>query len=246
MAQNRPGGNQPSNKNVTYSSTPVTTNTVVTREDTVPSRPVDLVRWGPVIAGLLAALSTLAVLSVLGLAIGLGNYDPGDRLSNFGLGAGIWAGISALLSFLVGGWMAARTAGVRGRNNGILNGAMVWFLAIPMLLYLLGSGVSALVGTATNVAGNVVQAGGQAMSNPTTAATIQAGAQGAGATAQAVATNVNVTPQDVKSATNTASSTAWGTLLSLGLSAAAALAGGALGARPEEEATTHVSVSRTT
>src|SRR3712207_2704601 len=65
--------------------------------DITVERRKDLVRWGPVIAGLFAALATLATLSVLGLAIGLSAYDAGDPASNFGIGAGIWGAITALI-----------------------------------------------------------------------------------------------------------------------------------------------------
>jgi hypothetical protein len=130
--------------------------------DVVVERSKDLVRWGPVIAGLFAALATLATLTVLGLAIGLSAYDPGDPGSSFGIGAGIWGAISALISFFVGGWMAGRSSALRGTKSGILNGAMVWFVAIPLLLYLLGSGIGAVVRTAGNVAGSAAQAAGAA------------------------------------------------------------------------------------
>jgi hypothetical protein len=222
---------------------PATTTTVRdTYDDALAvDRPRDLVRWGPVIAGLFAALATLATLTVLGLAIGLSSYNAGDQASSFGIGAGIWGAISALIAFGVGGWLAGRTAATRGTGSGILNGAMVWFVAIPLLLYLLGSGIGALARTAGSVAGTaasvaapiVGQAAGVAANNPVPQATVAAGAQGAGqavqATAQAIAGQV--TPQRVEAAANTAATAAWGTLLSLGLAAAAAIAGGYFGAR---------------
>jgi hypothetical protein len=213
-----------------------------TREDAIAvERPRDLVRWGPVIAGLFAALATLATLTVLGLAIGLSSYNAGDPASSFGIGAGIWGAISALIAFGVGGWLAGRTAATRGTSSGILNGAMVWFVAVPLLVYLLGSGIGALARTAGNVAGTAVQtagsaagaAAGQAADNPAAQATAQAGAANIGTAAQATAQAIGdqVTPQRVEEAANTAGTAAWGTLLSLGLAAAAAIAGGYLGAR---------------
>jgi len=213
--------------------------------DIVVERRKDLVRWGPVIAGLFAALATLATLTVLGLAIGLSAFDAGDQASNFGIGAGIWGAITALISFFVGGWMAGRTSALRGTNSGILNGAMVWFVAIPLLLYLLGSGIGALARTAGSVAGTAAEvagstagaAAGQAADNPATQATAQAGVQGAGQAVQATASALGdqVTPGRVEDAANTAGDAAWGTLLSLGLAAAAAVAGGYAGARPGKD-----------
>ena len=160
-----PSANPPAAAHTPYATAQIpTVNTTVTREvDTIvaappPARPTDLVRWGPILAGLFAALSTLATLTVLGLAIGASTFTPGASLGNMGLGAGIWGAVSALLAFGVGGWLAARSAAVGGHSNGILNGAMVWFVAIPLLLYLLSSGIGNLVGAAGSAAGMAAQA----------------------------------------------------------------------------------------
>src|SRR3712207_507609 len=102
--------------------------------DTTVVTPVDRVRWGAIFAGIFAALSTLLVLTLLGIGIGAASFDPGDRASGFGIGAGIWSGVSLLLAFLVGGFVAARTAAVTGQRNGALNGALMWAVAIPLLL----------------------------------------------------------------------------------------------------------------
>ena len=120
--------------------------------------PTDRVRWASIIAGLFAALSTLVVLSVLGAAVAGSAFDPGDRARTFGMGAGIWGTVSMLLAFLVGGWLAARTAAVRGHGNGVLNGAMVWAVAIPLIIYL----ISAAVGAAGRTANAVAQTGAMA------------------------------------------------------------------------------------
>ena len=243
--------------NRAYTAPTTVTNTNVTREvDTVstaaPPRPTDLVRWGSVIAGLFAALSTLATLTVLGIAIGAGSFTPGQSLGNLGIGAGIWGAISALIAFAVGGWIASRTAAVTGHSNGILNGAAVWFVAIPLLLYVLGGGIGSLLGVAGSAATTAVQAAApaaaQVATDPGAQATAQAGGQqvvaGAQATAQALAASIS--PADQKNAADTTSKTAWGILLALGLAAAAAIAGGFLGARSRPEVVTHTSSTRTT
>jgi hypothetical protein len=210
-----------------------------TSVNTTVVNPVDRIRWGAVLAGLFASLTTLVVLGVLGLAIGLTSYDAGDPLSNFGLGAGIWSAISTIVAFLIGGWLAARTAASRGRGNGVLNGAMVWVVAIPLVLYLLSSGMGALLNTAGDIA-----ATGAATVAPAAAAVVDnaavpsapaahATAQDLGAAAQAAVTAAGeqVTPGLIQDATETASSTAWGTLIALLLGFGAAALGGLLGAR---------------
>ena len=67
---------------------------------------------------------TVALLSVLGLAIGFTTITPGDITSTLGSGTGVWSAISILIALVVGGWAAARTAAVPGRANGALNGAL--------------------------------------------------------------------------------------------------------------------------
>jgi ABC-type multidrug transport system fused ATPase/permease subunit len=153
--------------------------------------PVDRVRWSSVLAGLFTTLATLIVLAVLGIAIGLSTFDA-QNLENFGIGAGIYGAISAIIAFLFGGFISARTAAVAGSGNGILNGAMVWLVTIPLIVNLLGSGIGTLLGTATDLAGDVAIAAGNAAGgaidaiadNPQLQATVVGGLE-AGATAVA-------------------------------------------------------------
>ena len=128
---------------------------------------MDRVRWGPVIAGLFVALSTLAILGTLGVAVGFSTADRSDSASTFGIGAGIWGALSALIAFFVGGLVAARTAatpvtgvdteGNLKNDNGLLQGAMVWAVAIPLTAYLTASTVGGAIGTA----GRAVAGGAQ-------------------------------------------------------------------------------------
>jgi len=205
--------------------------------------PTDRVRWGPIFAGLFATLSSLVVLSVLGLAVGLGSFDAGDPLGSFGVGAGIWGGISTLIAFIIGGWLAARTSAAAGRGNGVLNGAMVWVVAIPLIIYLLGSGLGSLVSTAGSVAATGITAAApaaaavadDAAAAPGAEATAQDAGADVAAAAQATVAAVGeaVTPERVEDAAGTASGAAWGTLIALLVGLGAAALGGSLGARRE-------------
>lgn len=100
--------------------------------------------WGSVVAGFFVALSVMALLTALGAAIGATAYDPGDDARRFGIGTGIWALISALVSFIVGGFVAARLSGHTDRQNGLFHGFMVWAVTIPLLAFLVGSGITRL------------------------------------------------------------------------------------------------------
>lgn len=199
-------------------------------EHTTVTTPVDSVRWGPIVAGLFTALSTLAVLSLLGLAIGAASYDAGDRARDYGIGAGLWGGLSALLAFFAGGWLAARTSAVRGERNGLLNGAMVWALAIPLLLYLLTSGIGAATRTAGNIAAAGSQAAAQAADGNVTAGQAQDAAGNAVNNAQQQI-DAAVTPQRIDNAADATGRGLLGTLGSLLLGLGAASLGGYFGSR---------------
>ena len=185
----------------------------------------DRVRWPAAFAGLLTALTLLIALGVLGLAVGLTSVDAGAAVaqrgvpSGLGLGSGIWAGVSALLAFLLGGWVAGRTAAVFGKGWGALNGMLVFLLAVPLTLWLAGSGLGALLGSfggfaqSLNIDPNAVRdAAGQAGQNA------QQNAQ-------------QVTPEQAAQAATSARNAAWSTLLGLGLGTGAATLGGLLGTR---------------
>ncbi|MBZ0286248.1 MAG: hypothetical protein K8I30_01435, partial [Anaerolineae bacterium] len=147
--------------------------------------PTDQIRWASVLAGLFTVFATLIVLTVLGIAVGLSTYDA-DNTNAFGLGAGIWGAVSALIAFALGGFMAGRTAAVQGKDMGVLNGAMVWIVAIPLMIYLLGGSLSMLMGLAVNAAGDVAVAGANAASG-----VIEDAVQTGGQNLQQAATQVN-------------------------------------------------------
>jgi DNA uptake protein ComE-like DNA-binding protein len=185
---------------------------------------------------------------VLGLAVGGAAFSPNSDTGNFGIGALIWSALSVLISFFVGGWMASRASALRGRSAGILNGAMVWFVAIPLLLYVLTSSVSSLLGTAGSVLGTAAQTAttaGAAAADDATALTdaVQQAApdlsaeqvQGIVTNLQNQATQAVTDPQNQEAVANAVSANAWRTLLGLGLAAAAAILGGIAGSGRKDE-----------
>jgi len=185
----------------------------------VMNLPTDRVRWGPIWAGLLSAFFALLVLSLLGLAIGAttvnaGAAAQGNANANSGAGAfsAIWAGLTAIVAFLIGGYVAGRTAAVHERGWAALNGALVFLLALPILLWLASQGLGAIIGNASNIAGGLGINLGQLGNNAAGAAK-------------------NVTPAQAQQAVDTARNTALGTLIGLLLGCAAGALGGTLGTR---------------
>jgi hypothetical protein len=183
----------------------------------------DRVRWGPILAGLVCTLAALALLGTLGSAIGASAYDAGDSARNFGIGAGIWGIVSVLIAFAFGGWVAARSITFRERNDGLLNGAMVWAVAIPLMAYLLASMVSPAASAArdvANAAADRVQrpdARGDVVNDQARAASAKLGDDARPVDSERVASGV--------------ARSAWSTLAGLILSLGAASIGGYVGGR---------------
>jgi hypothetical protein len=107
----------------------------------------DRVRWPAVIGGLVLTFATQLILTSLGIWIGLITTTPspsGTLPTGLATGLGIWTAISALISLFVGGWFAARMAGVAGRLDGAANGLTVW--ATSLFLGALLSSFTSLLG----------------------------------------------------------------------------------------------------
>jgi hypothetical protein len=182
--------------------------------------PVDRVRWAAVLTGLVVALMSVALLGLIGLAIGFTIVSPGN-IGTLGLGAGAWNAISVLIAFVVGGWAAARTAAVAGRANGALNGAMVWVATLLLVFVLLGSGIATLAAVASSSVTTSAQLAAPLTGQATNGPALQAAAQAL----------VGENAANASSGIAAGSLTAWGTLLALLLGLVAATLGGLLGAR---------------
>jgi hypothetical protein len=126
----------------------------------------DRVRWGPIFAGLVVALSVQLVLSALSAAIGFSNISdsgaPRSNADNVGAAVGIGAIISLFIALFIGGWVTARASGPMNRSTALLNGAILWATTLAMSAWLLSSGVSGAFGL---IASNAGEALNQAQQN---------------------------------------------------------------------------------
>ena len=104
------------------------------------------VSWAGVWSGFLIGLGVLMLLSTLGLAVGISAADigpgQGPDAEAFGIGAGIWAGLSLLIALFLGGMIASRVSMVADRTVATTHGALVWVLAMLGILYLAGTGIT--------------------------------------------------------------------------------------------------------
>ena len=106
----------------------------------------DRVRWGPIWAGLVMAIATFVVLTTIAVGVGAHTVSTGAEASDAGLTGAIVTGVIGLLAFLVGGFVASRTAAVVGRGYGALNGLLVWALGLALILALAALGLGSLFG----------------------------------------------------------------------------------------------------
>ncbi len=174
----------------------------------------DRVRLAPVFAGLFVALATNIFLTAIGIWLGFITAPAtatGGLPAELGTGLAVWVGVSSVLSLFLGGWYAARMAGVAGRMDGILNGVAVWGLFITIGVVL--GGLTTLFGVGS-------------------LATIAIGTTGFDLLrALNLSALGTVTPEQaasIRSAVTNASLVLWlGTLIAAG----AAVAGGYVGAR---------------
>ena len=184
----------------------------------------DRVHWGSVLAGLVVAVSTQTLLSLLGIASGLTQINTGSTnwldasAANFSQFMMIWSAVTALIAFFLGGYVASHTAAVFSRSWGALNGAMVFLIAIPLTLWMATSGLGALFGSLGNFA---------AMLN-IEPAQIQQTLDNVTSPGQALA---NVSPQDREQAAAVARNAAAGVLGAMLLGLIASALGGLLGTR---------------
>jgi hypothetical protein len=120
----------------------------------------DRVRWGPIFAGLVVALSVQLVLSALSAAIGLTNISdsgaPRSNADNVGAAVGIGAIVSLFIALFIGGWVTARASGPMNRSTAILNGAILWATTLAISAWLLSSGVSGAFGLLASNAGDAL------------------------------------------------------------------------------------------
>ena len=135
------------------------------------------VSWGAIFAGAVTALVTQVVLNLVGVGVGLAsvgtNAADNPAASTFSLGAGLWFVVSGIVASLAGGLIAGRLSGKPLPGVAALHGLVAWAVTTLVVLYLITSAASGLVGGALgtvsgalggagNIVGGTVQTAAQA------------------------------------------------------------------------------------
>lgn len=120
------------------------------------------VSWSSILAGLVVALGASVLLTVLGLALGLSQAEPGDptTLRTAGMITGIWSVIVPIVALLLGGLVAARTAGIVTRPTGAIHGVVLWALMMIASLTLVGFAVRGVMSAAISTGSGLATAAG--------------------------------------------------------------------------------------
>ncbi|MGR3512114.1 MAG: hypothetical protein ACU0GG_05075 [Paracoccaceae bacterium] len=130
--------------------------------DIATERPpaVRRVSWGAIIVGAVVAMALMVFFATLGIAIGGAVVDPLQEarpLAGVGIGSGIYTVVTQIISLAVGGFAAARLAGVPRTIGSVLHGAAVWAATTLFLAWAALLGGSAVFGTAATTVSNMVR-----------------------------------------------------------------------------------------
>lgn len=98
------------------------------------------VAWSAIWVGALTALAVGLIIGLLGFAVGANEVSRYVDWKSVRLITAIFSVGGAFFAFVAGGWTAARIAGIRRSEPAILHGAIVWLLALPLLLVLAALG----------------------------------------------------------------------------------------------------------
>jgi len=110
------------------------------------------VHWSAIWVGALAAIVIVMLFSLIAAAIGAQmaahNGQRWVDLKSVSPGALIFAVCGAFFSFVAGGWIAGKIAGILRSEPAMLHGAIVWLVAVPLLAFFsaLAPGVMPVVG----------------------------------------------------------------------------------------------------
>ena len=122
------------------------------------------VSWGAIFAGAVTALVTQVIVNLVGVGVGLASVGTtaadNPSASTASMGAGIWFVASGIVASLAGGLIAGRLSGKPLPGAAALHGLVSWAVTTLVVLYLLTSAASGLVGgTLSTVSGALGGAG---------------------------------------------------------------------------------------
>ncbi|MEW6633886.1 MAG: hypothetical protein AB1440_23685 [Pseudomonadota bacterium] len=125
------------------------------------------ISWGPIIAGAFAASTLSFILMLLGSGLGLTMISPwsgsGASMTTFAVSTAVWLVVVQWLSSAVGGYLAGRlrTKWVDIHTDEVFfrdtaHGFLAWALATLLVIGVLGSALTSMLGSGVQAASTVV------------------------------------------------------------------------------------------
>jgi hypothetical protein len=176
-----------------------TTLTPVAAEGHADTRAVLLnqVSWGAIFAGAVTALVTQVILNLVGVGVGLASVGPNaadnPAASTFSLSAGGWFVASGIVASLVGGLVAGRLSGKPLPGTAALHGLVSWAVTTLVVLYLLTSAASGLVGGTLSTVSSALGGAGSLVGG-----TVQTAAQAAAPSLSKISNPIDGIEQKVR------------------------------------------------
>jgi pyruvate/2-oxoglutarate dehydrogenase complex dihydrolipoamide acyltransferase (E2) component len=153
---------------------------MATHEAYADTRAVRLneVSWGAIFAGAVTALVTQVIVNLVGVGVGLASVGTtaadNPAASTVSLGAGLWFVASGILASLAGGLIAGRLSGKPLPGAAALHGLVSWAVTTLVVLYLLTSATTGLLGGALSTVSGALGGAGSLVGG-----TVQTAAQAA-------------------------------------------------------------------
>lgn len=125
---------------------------------------LNFISWSSIFAGLVIALIVQFLLTLLGVAIGMGTIQPLSQenpMEGLGTGAIIWWIVTVLISLFAGGWVAGKWAGAVGTYSKVFHGLLTWGLYTILSFYLLTTAIGSIISGVGSVVGQTLTAVGQ-------------------------------------------------------------------------------------
>lgn len=112
------------------------------------------VSWGAILAGCVVSLALMILFTTFGIGIGAAAFNPatdGAPGEGFGTTSAIYLVVSQLIALGIGGYIAARLAGIPRTTASVLHGASVWAIATIFMAMAAISGGGAMFGAASTL-----------------------------------------------------------------------------------------------
>jgi len=110
----------------------------------------DLISWSSIVAGVVTAFGLFVLFGAIAVAAGLESTDTPFKLGGAQVGS-IIAGLFGVLSFLVGGFVAAWTAHVDEGDSAMMHGFLVWGLFVVLLVLMIALGAGSALGSSAGI-----------------------------------------------------------------------------------------------